>query len=293
MQYSIVNFQEVKKVETFRIDSDYFIPEYLEIERYIESRPDQFTNLLKLHLKIDASAFYPSLEPYYGAGNLPFLRVSDTNKFIDYEKAIKIPEEILSKFPTLKLVNKGDVLVTKGGSVARVGLADRKSAISRDLIFFNTSTLDEVERTFFFIYFLTDTYRKQLIRSSSMTAQPHLTLTLVKKIPIFNPSRHFKEKIFNLYKESYNLLINSFEKHDRATNHLLSNLNLEDWKPIQNTSFLKKFSDTKMTDRLDAEFFQPKYDEIKERLSLYPLASLSPEFEIIRGKNLEYVDGKV
>lgn len=290
MQYSLVNFQDIKKVETLRLDSDYYSPEYLEIERQTEERSHLFTNLLRLHLKIDASAFYPSLEPLYGSGDLPFLRVSDIDKFVDYDKAIKISEKILPEFPTLKVVNKGDVLVTKGGSVGRVGLADRRSVASRDLIFFNTSTLDEVEYTFLFVYFLTDTYRKLLIRSSSMTAQPHLTLMLVKKIPIFNPSRQFKEKIFELYRKAHNSLINSFDKYDQATERLLSNLNLKDWKTTPTISYSKSFNDTLKSDRLDAEYYQPKYDDILERLGHKELTSLSKEFKIIKGKSFEYID---
>jgi type I restriction enzyme S subunit len=292
MQYSLVNFQDVKKVETLRIDADYYKPEYLEIEKQTEKKSHSFTDLLKLSLRIDASAFYPSLEPFYGSGNLPFLRVSDTDKFIDYNKAIKISSEILPEFPTLKVVNKGDIIVTKGGSVARVGLADRQSAVSRDLIFFNTSTLDEVERTFLFVYFITDTYRKLLIRSSSMTAQPHLTLMLVKKIPIFNPSRKFKERIFALYKKAYDSLANSFNKYDLATSRLLSNLNLTNWELNPRISYSKNFSETKASGRLDAEYYQPKYDEIQELLSHYELTSLSKEFNLIRGKSFEYLDGE-
>lgn len=199
MQHSIVNFSKVANLPTFRFDSEYFLPVYLQIENIIKDKQNKFVTFDELNLKIDASAFYPSLEPYYGLGTVPFLRVLDTNMRIDYDNSIKIPMDIFNEYKTLKMGKKGDIIITKGGSVARIGLLEKDSALSRDLIFVNTSKLPEKDYIFIFYYFLTDFYNKLLIRSSSMTAQPHLTLTLVKDIPLYTPSKPFRDLIYDLH----------------------------------------------------------------------------------------------
>lgn len=43
---------------------------------------------------------------------------------------------------------------------------------------------------------------------------------------------------------------------------LLSELELLNWEPNHELSFVKNYSETQKADRLDAEYFQPKYEEI-------------------------------
>lgn len=290
MQYSLVDFNEIEKVETYRFDAEYFKPEYLEIERVVKNKTGSFTSLHNLNLKIDTSAFYPSLEPFYNSGDLPFLRVSDTNKFIDYENAIKIPEEILPEFPTLKVVHEGDILITKGGSVARIGRVDKKVAVSRDLIFINSSSLNEIESCFLYVYCLTNTYQKLLVRSSSMTAQPHLTLTLVKEIPILSPSTGFKKKIFELYKRAHSSLLESIGKYQSASDTFLSNLGLKGWEAKSSPTYVVNFNETVKESRLDAEFYRPRYQDVLKYISKYELTTISKEFDLIRSNNFSYTE---
>ena len=201
MQYSITNFNEVKSASRF--DAEYYSPEYLAIIKIIKQKHHQFIIPKKLGLTCTGSAFYPALEPYYGQGNIPFIRVSDVNENIYYEQTLTIPKEILNQYKTLNIGSNGDIVITKGGSIARAGLLLKKSALTRDLISFNTSILSESEYIFYYIYCLTDFYKKQLIRSASMTAQPHLTITLVRNIPLFNPTKTFKNSISKLYKKLF------------------------------------------------------------------------------------------
>jgi len=266
MQYSIVNYEKVKSFETIRLDAEYYKNEYLEIEDFINKNSKKFTTLKDLKLKIDGSAFYPALEPFYNKGDLPFLRVSDINNFIDYDRSINIPLEIANEFKTLKCVNKGDIVVTKGGSIARVGLIEKESAACRDLIFYDSSKLNEIDYTFLFVYFITDTYHNLLIRSSSMTAQPHLTLTLVKKIPIFKPSEEFKKIIFNIYKKSKENFDQSIMLYEKAEEKMLEILGVFPWDFKKNMFYIKKFSEVDKENRIDAEFHQPIYSELEKHL---------------------------
>ncbi|MCD4681480.1 MAG: restriction endonuclease subunit S [Bacteroidales bacterium] len=266
MQYSVVNFAKVATLPTFRFDSEYFLPVYLQFEKIIKNKHDKFVTLKELNLKIDASAFYPSLEPYYGLGTMPFIRVLDTNIRIDYDNCIKIPTDILNEYKTLKTGKRGDIILTKGGSVARIGLLEKDSVLSRDLIFVNTSKLPEKDYVFIFYYFLTEFYNKLLIRSSSMTAQPHLTLTLVKHIPLYTPTKPFRDFIYDLHCQNVRYHQNSKQLYSEAQTLLLSELNLLNWKPKHQLSFIKNYSDTQQAGRFDAEYFQPKYDEIVEVL---------------------------
>ncbi len=261
--YSIIKKSELEGA--FRMDAEYYQPEYLRISNLIKNE-NQFVHLKQLKIKCDASAFYPALEPYYGQGDVPFIRVADVDDGIDYDNILTIPNEILNKYITLNLAKKGDIVITKGGSIARVGLVSKDSALTRDLIFFNTSKLDENDYIFYYVYCLTDFYKRQLIRSSSMTAQPHLTIISVRDIPLFNPSKDIKSKITEIFKESSELLEKSKSFYSEAENLLLEELGMGDYQHDSELFDIVNFLEIKSAERMDAEYFQPKYAKLEKKI---------------------------
>src|SRR5208282_4999856 len=107
---------------TSRFDPEYFQKQHLADESLAQSRPRDFQSFADLDLTVDGSAFYPAIEDYYGTGELPFIRVADVDAVIDFENCTRIPAELCDKFPTLCRIYPGDLVFTKGGSVARIGL---------------------------------------------------------------------------------------------------------------------------------------------------------------------------
>lgn len=89
-----------------------------------------------MQINTDCSAFYPALEPYYNTGEYPFIRVGDVKDIVNYDDCIKIPEEILLNYPTLKKVDIGDIVLTKGGSIGIAGYITQPACVSRDHQFY-------------------------------------------------------------------------------------------------------------------------------------------------------------
>ncbi len=50
---------------------------------------------------------------------------------------------------------------------------------------------------------------------------------------------------------------------------LLSELGLSNWQPNHQLSFIKNYSDTETAGRMDAEYYQPKYEEIVKAIQKY------------------------
>lgn len=201
-----------------------------------------------------------------------------------------MPAEICDLFPTLSKVYPGDILLTKGGSVARIGLVTEVAAASRDLIFINSSTLDKEHQAFLYAYFQTDFFYRSLIRSSSQTAQPHLTLTLVRDLAILQPDI----KLIKALERTVSLAFSNRDLHlkleKEATKILLDELGLTSWKPKEPLYTVINKTDAFISNRLDAEHFQPKYDELYERLEL--VGNIKPLGELLlsnqRGKQPTY-----
>ena len=82
LECSEIRMSDVCDTTTLRFDSDYYKKEYLEIEQFICKNRDKFVTIESQGLQVDASAFYPSLEPYYNTGTIPFVRVADVKSVL-------------------------------------------------------------------------------------------------------------------------------------------------------------------------------------------------------------------
>ena len=73
---------------------------------------------------------------------------------------------------------------------------------------------------------------------------------------------------------SFNKAVDSIQASEviyhQAQTLLLAELGLANWQPKHQLTFVKNFSDTKHTERIDADYFQPKHDEIVNAIREYP-----------------------
>lgn len=251
---------------TKRLDSEYFRKQYLLDEKLISENAVKFCGADDLDISVDASAFYPSIEGYYGSGSLPFYRVGDVDGMIDEDRALRIPEEICALYPTLKRVEYGDIVFTKGGAIDRTGYVIAPGAVSRDLVFLNTSMLSEPVRLSLFAYFRTNMFRRLLLRSSSQTAQPHLTVTLVRDLPLFVGSSELGMALASTIKKAYTHSDGARKSMKNAQNLVLNTLGLDGWNPSQPLTYTARASDVFSAGRIDAQYFRPLFTEVKERL---------------------------
>lgn len=262
---SHIKYKDV--IEAWRFDADFFKPEYLALEKRTESK--DFILFENLGLQVDASAFYPSIEPFYNTWNIPFLRVANVDRSIKYDEAVTLPNSVLDEYKTLKLGKPWDLIITKWGSVARIWYVDRECALSRDLIFINTSKLSQQETKFIYFYLLSDFANKLLIKSASLTSQPHLTIWLVKKLPLYFPEKYIRDKIASFFDLSVEKNYKSKQLYQEAEDLLLTEL----WLKNHTVSHTLTFSTTKKAVdeawRYDADYFQPKYDELIEKIENY------------------------
>ena len=256
-------------VETFRLDAEYHAKEYERIENFVKNNPERFSKFSNWNVDIDCSAFYPGVEPLYGTGDIPLIRVQNVKEEIEYDNCVTLPI-LSSDYDTLKFVNPGDIVITKGGSIGFVGYVTKRAYASRDLMFINSSQLEERERVFLYLYLSTDFSFKQLIRSSSQCAQPHLTITLVKNFDIFLPNESLKDKCLSLYQEYSDKHIKSKHLYSEAEELLLKELGLKNWQPNNAPVNIKQLKESYLASgRLDAEYYQSKYDTLFAQLSKY------------------------
>ena len=263
MKYSIVNNSKIDLGD--RVDAEYFEPSYLENEnrlKKVNAKP------LSDFSKLTSSAFYPSATGYYATGEMPFIRCVDC---IDFPAITSLQDEAFEKLPhifikenkTIKKLNDGDIVITKVGSpcFASVIYGLGEVALSRTVLgVYKIKGIDP----FYLTVFLRSKYGfEQLIRERELTIQYQLTLERVGRVLTFKPKNGLFEKIIReLFIKSQKFYISSVGMYKQAKQILLSELNLLNWKPKHRLSFVKNYSDTQAAVRIDAEYFQPMYEEI-------------------------------
>lgn len=84
------------------------------------------------------------------------------------------------------------------------------------------------------------------------------------EIPVFEMG--FQFRIRDAFRVAYQCLLKAEEKYKEAEAELLAEIAFANWQPTNDSVSVKKFSETINAGRIDAEYFQPKFDEIEARI---------------------------
>ncbi|MBN2267249.1 MAG: hypothetical protein JW725_02810 [Candidatus Babeliaceae bacterium] len=130
----------------------------------------------------------------------------------------------------------------------------------------------------------------QLFADRQKTEQmnPYISVANLCQVPIAVLSGVFQKLIRSLFERSLSFNHKSSEAYKAAEINLLRELDLLNWKPKHRLSFIKKYSDMQASSRIDAEYFQPKYEEVIERIIKYK-KGYKPLAEIVKVKDKIYL----
>ncbi len=267
MQYSVVNYKTVKENSDFRVDADYFRPDFLNSLELVTSHENLMLSEIS---NVNGGKRLPLGENFSDEG-VSYIRAEDVkNGFVQYENSPKISlklHDFLKRYQT----KKDDVLITiVGNSIGDVGIVKfdlKKCNLTENCA--KVTNLEKVIHEFLFTFLLSKHGQIQIHREKVGTAQPKLALERIRKfkIPIF--SAKFQNSFSNIVNQANQLIDNSKSLYSQAEQLLLSELGLLDWRPKHELAFVKNFSVTQESERFDAEYFQPKYKKIVEAVKKY------------------------
>ncbi len=274
MQYSVVNYKMVKENSDFRIDADYFRLDFLNSLKLITSHENLMLSEIS---NVNGGKRLPLGENFSDSDNgVSYIRAEDVkNGFVQYENSPKISlklHEFLKRYQT----KKEDILITiVGNSIGDVGIVKfdlKKCNLTENCA--KVTNLEKVIPEFLFTFLLSKHGQIQIHREKVGTAQPKLALERIRKfkIPIF--SAKFQNNFSIIVNQANQFIDNSKSLYSQAEQLLLSELGLSDWKPKHELSFVKNFSETQKAERMDAEYFQPFYEEVESKLSMFEQKTL-------------------
>lgn len=221
---------------------------------------------------------------------------SPKENVFDLSRSVFISEKAHKENPRTAL-RKNDVVISTVGTIGNCAVVDESILPANSDRHVGIVRLNvEKYSPYVLSTFLLSKYgRMQTLRESTGNVQLSLFLYKIRELLIPNFSDTFQSKIESIVKSAHAKLEESKSLYSQAEDLLLGELGLKDWQPKNTLHTTKKFSDFAQTGRLDAEYYQPKYDDLFERLQKVDCKTIK-EIQIInyRGFQPEYVEnGKI
>lgn len=181
----------------------------------------------------------------------------------------------------------GDIVFSKIGTVGRLSIITKeigKVAISENNIglAFSSKT-DEIDKAYIAFFLLSDFGQKQIFRMASGNVQLKLNVSDIENVLMPEASEGLKNKLRDALDTLHTKLLLSKEKYDEAEQVLLKEINLEGYKGTEEAISVRNFRDCLVGNRFDAEYWQPKYDEIEKKVSKVPQEKLGDIVSVKKG----------
>lgn len=275
LECSVLFLQQVQNAD-LRFDSEYYSKANLSLSETLNNIGNK--TISDYGGLLDCSAFYPSITGYYSNNRdiIPFLRVNEISNglIVITDNTVFLPHRVVeNNSKTIALAYPGDIIIAKGGNtLAKVGLVTDEYpmyATCRDVIILRTNELIDLNKYYLWAFLHSKYGQGILWRSASQTGQPHLTLPAIMKIKV--PDTKFLQSIMErLYKESVAFKEKAEICYQNAEKVLLSSLNIQIKDQTTPVIAEKRFTESFLkSGRLDAEYYQPKYDKYLELVSAY------------------------
>ena len=266
-----------------RYDSEYFKKGFLNIEDKLNHLVTKKLGLLSTTV---ASAFYPAATQLYKFGDTAFVRCVDC---VDYPiisteqdaKFEKIPLEFAKGNKGISFIKSNEIVITKVGTpcYASIVYDYDKLALSRTVL--GLTNIHGVDPYYLMVFLRSKYGFKQLFRQRELTIQYQLTLPRVKAVRVFISTTAFQKSIREICLEYINALKKAKLVYEQALTLLRERVGKINCQNSNNFACKSLHESFLQSGRLDAEYYQPKYDELFNILGKFTTANLGGDNGIV------------
>ena len=202
------------------------------------------------------------------AGDVKFITVECIDGITLNEDKLKriTSEQYENEFKNNRVVKNSIVCTIKRRICKAFAFADEPRfplAMNQDVAFFIPKT--KINSTYLATYLSCKIGQTFANRQKTEQINPYISVANLSSLPIFLCSDTFQLEIERLVKSAHAKLEESKTLYAEAEKMLLDELGLSNWQPSTENVAVKSLKESFLeTGRLDAEFYQPKYDELKE-----------------------------
>lgn len=249
-----VNFKEIYDTELLRIEPEFYTSTTFTLDKYFKGQQI-----------IDFVQYGTSEELNEDGLGYPVLRLNEFDSYFIGNPSKYCYKINYETFQSLKL-NKGDVLICRtNGNPKLVG---KSALVSENVEYAYASYLFKIRpdlekiSSATLVAFLNGKYGRMEIEKYSMQGnQSNFSPAKFREIRIPHLSKDINLNINSLFENSFLNKTTSQSKYSEAEILLLETLGLQDFQPSTEAINVKSFKESfATTGRLDAEYYQPKYE---------------------------------
>jgi restriction endonuclease S subunit len=265
--FSIIKLSELEGAK--RIDAELYQPQYLNIRHALAKI--RHTKIGEIVQRCKKGIFDIKAEKYVSVG-VPFIRISNLkNGLIDDSDLTFIPLAIHKKEIRTEF-HRNDIVLSKTAYPAASIIFFEYCNISQDIV--GISLKDSWKAKLapaYVVAFLNSKYGlSEMQQWFQGNIQMHLALPDVRRITIPILSENIQKKISEVYINSHEQNRKSKSLYFQAETLLLEELGFKDFKPKYEKTYTAKLSFAFSAHRIDAEYFQPAYEEVVRKIKEYP-----------------------
>ena len=209
----------------------------------------------------------------FGSGNIRIARITEVSQQREVEEWAYLEESEYNKFEKKSLIEADVLLVGTHhnkhdlGNVFQIKESCQNNTFNQR-VFRLRFNKDVIDPYYSFISMRTKYVRFQIERLGRGNNQLNLNLPELNKIKIPFLSIEFQKRIGLLVKRAYSNIDDCSSFYKSALQLLLKNLEIQNWQPTDEPKAIISFSKSfGISGRLDAEYYQPKYDELMQIIS--------------------------
>jgi type I restriction enzyme M protein len=267
LEISELLLSEVKKSnEDFRFHSEFFSKNFLASESYFD-----FVKTIHLSKVARIADGDHSKFPENQIDEIRYLQARDiSNNFLEISSNVFVSKAYFAKNQRSLICGEtillsimgtvGDITITPKNFEPCMG--NRALAIIRDI--------NGISPQFLFAYLTTKHAFNNIERQKNGGVQQRINLDVLGKIEIPLLSESFQSEIEKIVIFSQETRKNSKSLYSQAETLLLNVLGMADFSPSTEKVNIKSFKDSFIaTGRLDAEYYQPKYEDYVQKIKSY------------------------
>ena len=254
--FNTVNLSELEGKK--RIDAEYYKPDYIRLLSRLKEVGCVSVKDVAFPVR---RKFKPKKGEYFD-----YIEISEVDLTTgEFSTSKIIGEEAPDRAQWV--VNEDDILISTVRPIrnAIVLIKERKENLvcSSGFCVLHPKT---IQTNYLFLYLKMPFIAKLLDRHTTATEYPAINWNDVLNTPIYVGCKEFQTRISLMVDKSFALLKQSRSLYSQAENLLLEGLGLKDFKLKYEKTYTANLSDTLSAHRIDAEYFQPAYEEIIKRL---------------------------
>ena len=271
----------------FRIDSEYYKKEYVIIYEKLK-HCDLLEKISEMH-DVSSNGSFEKVHQILNDEEekiIPYIRSGNVGEtFINHGDLICISKKAHEQLK-LSQTKLNDVMMARKGKIGGASIITENEVnfnCNENVIKLTIINWNDYNPYYLTTFFNSKFGRKQIERLSTGNVQQWVSIFQLKKLKCYKCSKEFQEKISELVKLAHEKLQQAQEKYKLAEKILSAELGLENFKPSTENIAVKNFSASFLSSgRLDAEFYQPKYDDLKNFLKKFQTVKLGDIVKIFK-----------